>query len=164
MNSLPATDASADITRRHFFRECGYGVGKLALAGLLINSFARPAGTHFTPKAKRVIHIFSQGAPSHLDTWDHKPALAKHADQNVKAIGGVPLPAQFGFKKMGQSGTPVSEVFDQIGQHVDDIAVINSMHTNIPSHEFATVMMNTGAGRMVKPSMGSWMLLSLIHI
>jgi len=87
--------------------------------------------------------------------------LAKHADQNVKAIGGVPLPAQFGFKKMGQSGTPVSEVFDQIGQHVDDIAVINSMHTNIPSHEFATVMMNTGAGRMVKPSMGSWMLYGL---
>ena len=52
----------------------------------------------FAAKAKRVIHIFSQGAPSHLDTWDHKPALAKHADQNVKEIGGVPLPAQFGFE------------------------------------------------------------------
>ena len=180
MNPLEHQPQPQDFfqTRRQFLNRLGMGMGAVGLATVLPNLAAAPNPSaalqaaamanpmrarkpQFAAKAKRVIHIFSQGAPSHLDTWDHKPALAKHADQNVKAIGGVPLPAQFGFKKMGQSGTPVSEVFDQIGQHVDDIAVINSMHTNIPSHEFATVMMNTGAGRMVKPSMGSWMLYGL---
>src|SRR5205823_527811 len=116
---------------------------------------------HFPGKAKRVIHIFSQGGPSHIDTWDPKPGMAKYAGQDVKLIGGLPLPSVFKFNKSGKSGVEVSEIFPHIGESIDDIAVIRSMTTDIPSHEFATLMMNTGSGRLVKPSMGSWALYGL---
>ena len=84
----------------------------------------------FYRKAKRVIHIFSQGAPSHLDTWDHKPALAKHADQNESDRRSA-VARTIRIQENGPERHACERVFDQIGQHVDDIAVINSMHTNI---------------------------------
>ena len=145
------------ITRRQCLNRFGMGVGALSLAGLLdataqgatsLSPLA-PRPPQFAGKAKRVIHIFAQGGPSHIDTWDPKPTMAKYADQDVKLIGGVPLPPQFKFKKSGQSGVEVSEIFPHIGESIDDIAVIRSMTTDIPSHEFATVMMNTGSGRAV---------------
>jgi hypothetical protein len=156
-------------TRRQFLNRFGMGAGALSL-GFLFNQSGQaevslsplaPKNSHFPGRAKRVIHIFAQGGPSHLDTWDHKPNLAKYVGKTVKEIGGVPLPAQFGFSPRGQSGTEVSELFPRIGDMIDEIAVVNSMHTDIPSHEFATVMMNTGSGRIVKPSMGSWLLYGL---
>ncbi len=168
--------SSADFfaTRRQFLNRFGMGFGALSLAGLLGSqnaSTAQAAGSalspllpkspHFPGKAKRVIHIFSQGGPSHIDTWDPKPSLAKYAGQDVKEIGGVPLPTQFKFTKSGQSGVEVSEIFPKIGESIDDIAVIRSMNTDIPAHEFATVMMNTGSGRLVKPSVGAWTLYGL---
>src|SRR5207247_1580572 len=162
------------VTRRDFLNRFGMGFGALSLAGLMGPELLSPTSAaaanlsplvprqpQFPGKAKRVIHIFSQGGPSHLDTWDPKPEMAKYAGQDVSAIGGVPLPSPFKFTKMGKSGIEVSEVFPNIGECIDDIAVIRSMYTDIPSHEFATIMMHTGSGRLVKPSMGSWVLYGL---
>jgi len=163
-------------TRRQFLNRFGMGFGALSLAGLIgentLTASAQGAlatgGSPLTPKApplqataKRIIHIFAQGGPSHIDTWDPKPEMAKHVGQDVTAIGGMPLPPQFKFTKRGQSGTEVSELFPKIGEHIDDIAVIRSMNTDIPAHEFATLMMNTGSGRLVKPSVGAWTLYGL---
>ena len=124
---------------------------------------------HFQPRAKQVLMIFCSGAISQVDTFDYKPEIAKHAGQRPKVVDRKTLrntknglmPSPFGFKQYGQTGKWVSDIFPHTGQCADDICFIHSMHTNIPSHEFATVMMNTGAGRMVKPSMGSWMLYGL---
>jgi len=160
------------FSRRQFLNRFGMGFGALSLATLLgqaeSQAVARanlsplaPRSPQFPGKAKRVIHIFSQGGPSHIDTWDPKPSLAKYAGQDVSAIGGVPLPTQFQFTKRGKSGVEVSELFPKIGGCIDDIAVIRSMTTDIPAHEFATLVMNTGSGRLVKPSMGSWVLYGL---
>jgi hypothetical protein len=164
------------VTRRQFLNRFGMGFGALSLASLLGEDFwlgrsaaakttsldpLAPKAPHFPGKARRVIHIFCQGGPSHLDTWDPKPGLSKYAGKEVKEIGGVPLPSPFKFTKMGKSGVEVSELFPKIGENIDDIAVIRSMTTDIPSHEFATLMMTTGSGRLVKPSMGSWVLYGL---
>ena len=160
-------------TRRQFLNRFGMGFGALSLSSLLgagspatANAAAAlsplgPKTGHFAGTAKRVIHIFSQGGPSHVDTWDPKPALAKYAGTEVEKIGGMPLPTQFKFEKKGQSGVEVSELFPKIGECIDDVAVIRSMNTDIPAHDIATIMMNTGSGRLVKPSVGSWALYGL---
>ncbi|MEY5009454.1 MAG: hypothetical protein RLZZ253_593 [Verrucomicrobiota bacterium] len=151
-------------TRRQFLHRFGMGFGALSLGSLMTQSSAAssgPVGPHFPGKARRVIHIFAPGGPSHLDTWDPKPGMAAHAGTEVPLIGGAPLPPQFKFRKSGQSGIEVSEIFPKIGEAVDDIAVIRSMNTDIPAHDFATVMMHTGSGRLVKPSLGSWSLYGL---
>jgi hypothetical protein len=162
------------ITRRQFLNRFGMGFGALGLAGLLgpelLATGARAAedGSALNPKvpplqarAKRVLHVFAQGAPSHLDTWDPKPALEKYAGQSLPGMNGVAMPSPFKFTPMGRSGIPVSEVFPKIGEHVDDLAVIRSMYTDIPAHEVATVMMNTGSLRLAKPSLGSWTVYGL---
>src|SRR6185369_6633357 len=142
-------------------------LGVLGLASLLSEEVLAAAGsglvkpTHFPGKAKHVIHIFAQGAPSHVDTWDPKPTLGKYADQALPGLNGVAMPSPFKFTKYGKSGIEVSEVFSALGQHVDDMAVVRSMYTDIPAHDVATVMMNTGSLRMAKPSMGAWALYGL---
>ena len=161
-------------TRRQFLNRFGMGFGALSLASLLgessfvpsaaaaaVHSPLAPKSPQLPATAKRVIHIFAPGGPSHIDTWDPKPELAKHVGKDVSLIGGLPLPSQFSFTKKGQSGIEVSELFPKIGEHIDDIAVIRSMSTDIPAHEFATLMMHTGSGRLVKPSMGAWTLYGL---
>ncbi|HEY7475053.1 MAG TPA: DUF1501 domain-containing protein [Vicinamibacterales bacterium] len=117
--------------------------------------------THFPAKAKYVIHIFAQGAPSQVDTWDPKPTLAKFNDQSLPGLNGVAMASPFKFAKYGQSGIEVSEVFAATAAHVDELAVIRSMHTDIPAHDVATVMMNTGSVRLAKPSLGAWALYGL---
>ncbi|MDB6124455.1 MAG: hypothetical protein JWQ71_3448 [Pedosphaera sp.] len=162
------------ITRRQFLNRFGMGFGALGLAGLLSQemfSGQAYAGTGGSPleaktpplpaKAKRVIHIFAQGAPSQVDTWDPKPALAKYSGQSLPGMGGVAMPSPFKFQKKGRSGIEVSEVFPKIGEHVDDMAIIRSMYTDIPAHEVATVMMNTGSLRLAKPCLGSWTVYGL---
>ena len=156
-------------SRRQFLARCGMGLGALGLASLLSeDAIAAAIGvetgvkpTHFPAKAKHVIHIFAQGAPSHIDTWDPKPALAKYEDQTLPDLNGVAMPSPFKFTKRGKSGIEVSEVFDALGNHVDDMAIIRSMYTDIPAHDVATVFMNTGSLRMAKPSMGAWALYGL---
>src|SRR6266496_945321 len=156
-------------SRRQFLTRCGLGLGALGLASLLTEdalaaAVDRAAGTrrtHFPAKAKHVIHIFAQGAPSHIDTWDPKPVLAKYEDQSLPGLSGIAMPSPFKFSRRGKSGIEVSEVFEALGAHVDDMAIIRSMHTDIPAHDLATVFMNTGSLRMARPSVGAWALYGL---
>ncbi|MBI5689145.1 MAG: DUF1501 domain-containing protein [Verrucomicrobia bacterium] len=150
------------------------GMGALSLAHLLEPAAlaAAPAKTaaagsplsprppHFPGKAKAVIHIFAQGAPSHLDTWDPKPTLTRMNGKSI-ANGEIALGSPFEFKKYGQCGLEVSSVFAKTAAHADDLAVIRSMWTDIPAHEVATVFMNTGSLRIAKPSLGSWLVYGL---
>jgi len=162
------------MNRRQWLNRFGMGFGAMSFAALHEMDFMpgttsyaattnplSPKKPHFPAKAQRVIHIFAQGAPSHVDTWDPKPALAQYADKTLPDSNGVAFPSPFKFTKMGQSGVEVSEVFDKIGEHIDEMAVIRSMHTPIPSHEVASVMMNTGSLRIIKPSLGSWTVYGL---
>ncbi len=163
------------LTRRQFLNRVGMGVGGLSLAALLdplnlvaapgdiVTSAGNPMAPHAPPlpgKAKAVIHIFAQGAPSHVDTWDYKPELTK---MNNKTIGGdgVAMGSPFKFAQYGKSGLHVSELFAKTAAHADDLAVINSMYTDIPAHEVATVFMNTGSLRITKPSLGAWTVYGL---
>jgi hypothetical protein len=165
------------LTRRKFLNRVGMGLGALGLATLLdpsdlvsgtdpkdgfsagLNPLA-PRRPPLPATAKSVIHIFAQGAPSHIDTWDPKPELVR---MDGRSIGdtGVAMGSPFKFTPMGRSGIEVSELFPGIGQHVDEMAVIRSMYTDIPSHEVATVFMNTGSLRITKPSLGSWVVYGL---
>ncbi len=162
------------LTRRQFLSRVGMGLGGLSLAGLLdpLNlaaapvAGALPAGNslaprapHFAGKAKAVIHIFAQGAPSHVDTWDPKPMLSRMNDKSIE--GGIAMGSPFQFKRYGRSGLEVSDLFAKTAQHADDLAVIRSMYTDIPAHEVATVFMNTGSVRIAKPSLGSWSVYGL---
>jgi len=164
------------LTRRRFLNRVGMGLGALGLATMLdpahlmadgpggsVELGANPLAPRKPPlpaMAKAVIHIFAQGAPSHIDTWDPKPELTA-MDGRTLADGGVAMGSPFKFTRMGRSGIEVSELFPGIGQHVDDMAVVRSMYTDIPAHEVATVFMNTGSLRIVKPSMGSWVVYGL---
>lgn len=162
------------LTRRQFLNRFGFGLGTLGLAGLLAPrlmasptaaapalSPLAPKPSHYPGRARHVIHIFAQGGPSHLDTWDPKPGIARYAGKNISEIGGVPLPSPFKFERKGESGLEVSELFPRLSECIDDLAVIRSMQTDIPAHEFATIMMNTGSGRLVKPSVGAWVTYGL---
>lgn len=165
------------VTRRQFLSRCGAGFGALSLAGLGamgllpgMEAWGAEAGLsplapkqpHFKAKAKRVLHIFAAGAPSHVDTWDPKPQLKAIDGQAMGGGGnGVAFGSPFAFAKSGQCGTEVSEVFPMIGQHIDKLAVIRSMFTEIPDHDLATLMMNTGDSRLIKPSVGSWVTYGL---
>ena len=163
------------VSRRQFLRKVGMGFGTLGLAGVLGPEFLltpsasasdsasplSPKKPHFPAKARHVVHIFAQGAPSQVDTWDPKPALAQFAGKSIPGMGGVAMPSPFKFSKKGQSGIEVSEVFSRLGEHVDDLAIIRSMHTDIPAHEPGTVIMNTGTARFSRPSLGSWLVYGL---
>lgn len=164
------------ITRRQALQRCGIGFGSLALQDLLehtanagdgINPLL-PKSPPLPAKAKRVIHIFANGGPSHVDTWDPKPALEKYAGQpmpgktpKTERKTGALYPSPFKFKKYGESGTEVSELFEHTAKHADDICVIRSMHANVPNHEPSLLLMNTGEARLVRPSMGSWLTYGL---
>ncbi len=174
MNEHKARPEDFAISRRQFLDRFGMGFGALGLSSLLsqeLFSGTARAGSEPSPlapkdpplptKAKRVIHIFAQGAPSQVDTWDPKPALAKYAGQSLPGLNGVAMASPFKFNRRGQSGIEVSEVFPKIGEHVDDLAIIRSMYTDIPAHEVATVMMNTGSLRLSKPCLGSWVVYGL---
>jgi hypothetical protein len=163
------------LTRRQFLHRAGAGFGALGLVGVLGSELLRPlsAGaavessplaprpSHFPARAKHVVHIFAQGAPSQVDTWDPKPALARYAGKDIPGVGGVAMPSPFKFEKRGKSGIEVSEVFSGIGEHVDDLAIIRSMYTDIPAHEPGTVLMNLGTARFSRPSLGSWVVYGL---
>ena len=166
-------------TRRQFLGRFGLGLGALGLATMLGESGsvaadaadsavlagnANPLSPRKAPlatKAKSVVHIFAQGAPSQVDTWDPKPMLAKLDGKSIPGNSGVAYGSPFKFAKHGKSGIEVSEVFSKTAQHVDDMAIIRSMHTDIPAHDVATIFMNTGSLRLAKPSLGSWVLYGL---
>ena len=162
------------ISRRDFLQRSGVGFGLLGLAGLLAPSrglqaagAAATRAPHFAPKAKRVIHFFLNGGPSHVDTFDPKPALLKYAGQPLPQTllterkTGAAFPSPFRFQRYGQSGIEVSELFSRTAQHIDEIAVIRSMQAQVPNHEPSLMLMNCGDSIRTRPSLGSWLLYGL---
>ena len=163
------------LTRRQFLNRASMGFGALGLAalfgeGVFLNDARaadaamdnlRPRPPHFPAKAKHVVHIFAQGAPSHVDTWDPKPMLAKFDGKSIPGSDGVAMASPFKFSPRGKSGIEVSEVFPKLGEAVDDLCVVRSCYTDIPAHEVATTFMNTGNSRLARPSIGSWVLYGL---
>ena len=162
---------SSNLPRRHFLASCGMGMGLSALAPLLHGrgNPMFPKGPHFAPKAKRVIHLFMNGGPSHVDTFDPKPELAKWHGKTLpdehrlstERKTGAAYKSPFAFKKYGQSGLPVSDLFPHVAKHADDLCVIRSMRADVPNHEPSLMLMNCGDGRLVRPSMGSWITYGL---
>ena len=160
-----------NIPRRNFLASCGMGMGLSALAPLLNGQGnpMLPKGPHFSPRAKRVIHLFMNGGPSHVDTFDPKPELTKWHGKtlpdehrlNTERKTGAAYKSPFTFKKYGQSGLPVSEMFPHVAKHADDLCVIRSMRADVPNHEPSLMLMNCGDGRLVRPSMGSWVTYGL---
>jgi hypothetical protein len=170
------------LTRREFLCRCGMGMGGLSLASLFggfdfLNSARAEEGfinpllpkqPHFPGKAKRVIHIFANGGPSHVDTFDPKPSLEKYAGKplpmenlRTERKTGAAFPSPFKFRKYGKSGIEVSELFQNVAESIDEIAVIRSMHADVPNHEPSLLLMNCGEARLVRPSMGSWVTYGL---
>ena len=159
-------------SRRDFLARTGLGLGALALAPLVRAATpASPLGArtpHFAPKAKRVVHFFLNGGPSHVDTFDPKPLLAKHAGQplpgdylRTERKTGAAFPSPFTFKKYGQSGLEISEIFAKTAAHADNLAVVRSMHAQVPNHEPSLMLMNCGDSVQARPSFGSWLLYGL---
>src|SRR3954454_1175797 len=167
------------ISRRALLKDAACGFGYLAFAGL-----AAQAGTaernplaakvpHHAARARRVIFMFMHGGPSQVDTFDYKPTLAKYSGEpapfvNTSAGGGprkkkVPLlrESPWKFAQHGQSGRWVSELFPHVARHVDDLCVINSMHTEGRAHGEATLRLHTGTASFVRPSLGSWVIYGL---
>jgi hypothetical protein len=153
------------VERRAFLQRSGMGMGALGLAGLLqAETETKRPGIHFPPKAEHVIHIFLNGGMSQVDTFDPKPELTKRGGQmlpfdnlQTERKTGVALPSPFEFAQHGESGIPISDLFPSVGKCADDLAVIRSMHVELPSHEMSLMLMNTGDMRVVRPSVGSWL-------
>tara|TARA_R110000850_G_scaffold125759_3_gene244368 strand:+ start:459 stop:1913 length:1455 start_codon:yes stop_codon:yes gene_type:complete len=178
-------DPLHERTRRHFFSDCGVGVGKIALASLLAEGGSKAMGaqamaslstspiapkpTHFPAKAKRVIYLFMAGAPSQLELFDYKPKLTELAGKPIppSVINGqryafiqpdaATLGPCFSFNKHGQSGAEISDVLPHLAKVVDDIAIVRSMTTDKFNHSPAQLFVNTGNGVPGRPSMGSWL-------
>jgi hypothetical protein len=152
------------LDRRRFLGDTGTGLGAVALAWLLARDGA--AAPHFAAKAKRVIHVFSPGGVSHVDTFDHKPELARLDGKALEGRGpvdtffaqpGVLRKSAYGFKQYGRSGAWVSDLFQHLSGCVDDIAFVHSMVARSPSHQPACFQMNTGFTLAGFPSLGSWL-------
>lgn len=165
------------ITRREMLRTFSGGFGALALAGLL-NDEARaaaaanplaPKSPMYPARAKRVIFLFMHGGPSHVDTFDPKPLLTRDngkplpfAKPRVQfAETGNLLKSPWDFKKYGQSGIEVSDLFPHVGGMADDLCVIRSMYGSNPAHGGALLALHTGSDTFVRPSMGSWITYGL---
>jgi hypothetical protein len=170
----------AFTTRRDFLKRCGMGMGALALTNLMgqagmlqadevpgATGALAPKKPHFPGKAKRVIHLFMNGGPSHVDTFDPKPSLTKmHGkplplDLKTERKTGAAFMSPFKFQKYGKSGIEVSELFAKTAESIDDICVIRSTYADVPNHEPSLLLMNCGEPRLVRPSMGSWLTYGL---
>ena len=159
------------FTRRAALTRLCAGFGMVGLAGALGPQAALGAVATRTPqiapRAKRVIFLFLNGGPSHVDTFDPKPALKKFEGQQPtgelykknKGTGFMPSPLQFA--KHGRSGIELSETLPNLARVIDDCCVIRSMHTDVPNHEPALLLMHTGNVQPIRPSLGSWLLYGL---
>jgi len=159
-------------TRRDWLRAIGAGFGSLAFAGLAGENLAGaapvkaapkfenpllPKQPHFPAKAKRVIFLFMQGAPSQHETFDYNPELDKAAEKDPNRA----LRSQFAFTPQGHSGLPISSLFPELGKHADSLCLLNGMYTDSPAHPQASVQLHTGSINFVRPSMGAWTLYGL---
>ena len=165
------------LSRREALLRSGTGFGSLALAGLMSNESNAEVGkldplapkqAHYPSKAKHVVHLFMNGGPSQVDTFDPKPMLDKYHGKPLPETNlrterktGAAMRSPFKFKKYGQSGIEVSELFEKTAMHVDDMCIIRSMHADVPNHEPSLMLMNCGDGRLPRPSFGSWVTYGL---
>jgi hypothetical protein len=171
MLTEPFTGMPPILTRRQMLQRMCAGFGLMGLASAAAASSGgaisarRPP--HFAPRAKRVVFLFLNGGPSHVDTFDPKPALAKFEGQQPsgklynKSKGTGFMPSPFAFSKHGQSGIEVSESLPNLARVIDDCCIIRSMHTDVPNHEPALLAMHTGNLQPIRPSLGSWLLYGL---
>lgn len=167
-------------TRRDLLKRSALGLGSLGLIGLLQDdqqlsgadsgnppTSLKVKSPHFPGRAKRVIHFFLNGGPSHVDTFDPKPALLKYAGKplpqtlRTERKTGAAFPSPFKFQRYGESGIEVSELFSRTAAHIDDIAVVRSMHAQVPNHEPSLMLMNCGDSVQSRPSFGSWLMYGL---
>src|SRR6476660_8307222 len=173
---------SLSINRRRFLSSLSIGLGSVALGSLLIPDLFSGSGEeennilsgipHFAPKAKRIIYLFQNGAPSQLESFDYKPTLIARMGEDLPAsirmgqrLTGMTanqekfpmVGSKFKFNQHGQSGTWISELFPNIGKIADDICVIKTMHTEAINHDPALTFIQTGAQQGNRPSMGSWL-------
>jgi hypothetical protein len=172
--------AAPPMSRREALRTIGGGFGMVGLANLVSSSWLQASSSltaagaldlkspHFPARAKHVIFIFLNGGLSQVDSFDPKPMLAKYHGQPLP--GGNPkterktgnlMRSPFSFKRYGQSGLEVSEIFPLLGERIDDICLMRSVHTNIPNHEPSLIMMNCGQTQPGRPSMGAWLTYGL---
>ena len=172
--------SSNPMTRRQALCQVGNGFGMMAFAGMLGQSLAK-AGAIVTPdgnlgvaqldypqRVKRVIFLFMNGGMSHVDTFDPKPMLDKYDGQplpggsiSTERKTGALMKSPFAFKKYGQCGMEISELWPHLGEVADDICWIRSVYTDIPNHEPSCLMLNTGANQAGRPSMGAWLTYGL---
>lgn len=167
-----------DHSRREWLRRSGLGLGLLGLGALTQESMAKsiyasasplsPRASHFAPRARRIIHIFLNGGLSHVDSFDPKPLLNQYDGQPLPSPNliterptGAAFGSPFAFQRYGQSGLPISELFADLGPHADELCVIRSMHSDVPNHEPALMLMNCGDNTLSRPSMGSWLTYGL---
>ncbi len=170
------------LTRRDALRRVGNGFGMMAFAGMLGQSMARAgltgtnaatsgmgvAALDYPQRVKRVIFLFMNGGLSTIDAFDPKPALAKYDGQpmpggsiSTERRTGELMKSPFEFKKHGQCGMDISELWPHLGEVADDICWVRSVYTEIPNHEPSCLMLNTGANQAGRPSMGAWMTYGL---
>jgi hypothetical protein len=170
------------LSRRQMLQHSACGFGGLALAAMFArqSSAATPAiaatasasplapkAPHHAPKAKRVIFMFNQGGPSHVDTFDYKPDLAKDDGKSPTDTGFYKggnrklMQSPFEFKQHGKSGLPISSLFPNVAKHADKLCLLNGMHTDLPNHPQASVQLHTGSFQFVRPSAGAWILYGL---
>lgn len=166
--------------RRQMLSHMGTGLGLVGLHGLMsdaaetaatsaVTSPLAPRLPQFPVRAKHIIHIYLNGGPSQVDTFDPKPLLAKYDGQPLPSDSkltterhtGAAMASPFKFNKYGESGIEVSEIFAKTAQHVDDICFIRSMHANTPNHEQSMRLMNCGDERLSRPSLGAWVTYGL---
>ena len=163
----------ASMNRREILRRAGGGFASLGLAGVLSDqgllaseSPLIPRPPHFKPKAKRIIHLFMNGGPSQVDTFDPKPMLDKYNGKDPGQFfdveptqfnnNGTVLASPWKFKKYGEAGIPVSSLFPYVAECVDELAVVRSMTSGFPEHTFANYFLHTGSALQGRPSMGAW--------
>src|SRR5499427_7298917 len=173
--------APRPITRREALCRIGGGFGMMAFAGMVGESLARAqagisaesakwpkGGVHHAARAKHVIFLFMNGGLSQVDSFDPKPMLDKYHGKPLPGGSiaterktGSLMRSPFTFKKYGQVGMDVSELFPHVGECADDICFIRSVYTDIPNHEPSMLMMNTGHTQVGRPSLGSWLTYGL---
>jgi hypothetical protein len=162
------------LTRRQMLAHLAGGFGTVALSALLDEDARAGAAPHHPARAKRVIFLFMSGGPSHIDTFDPKPELVRYAGRRLpvleentnKQLGkprplGNAFPCPWKFRKYGQAGIPVSELFPEVGKRADDLCILHSMCCDSFFHTQGTLEMMTGSGLFVRPSIGAWLLYGL---
>src|SRR6056297_1647887 len=168
------------FSRREALRQAACGFGSLAVAGMLGDTVSASRDNplsarqpHFAPRAKRVIFLFMQGGPSQVDTFDHKPLLAQRDGQmerfddarvlakTKQVIEHRVFTSPWKFRRHGECGQAVSELFPHIAKRVDDLCFLKGMHTDGVAHGPSTLFLHTGSINLVRPSVGSWVLYGL---